>query len=177
MWRSNGPPELDEPNPGIRVYTEEDLAALGDDREAFTQTMLRSVCELFPSKAEGDISPKERTLPFAATDKNNEFAEALRTPVPHNRYAQNNVFWIDDRGNFQFHQWLFRLAFTKSVNRFSEYYNRINAGKMPFPKEQFMTRIRKVKARGYQRDHRTKKQAAAAAAGGSVVEVEPVEDV
>jgi hypothetical protein len=170
MWRSNGPPELDEANPGIRVYTKEELAALGDDREAFTQIMLRSVCELFPGKADNDISPKERTLPFAATDPKNEFAEALCTPVPHNRYAQKNVFWIDDRGVFQFHKWLFRLAFTKSVNRFFDYYNRVNTNNIPFPKDQFMSIVRRVKARGYQRDHRRLKQP-------SILEVKAVEDV
>jgi hypothetical protein len=173
MWRNNGPTQLDDPDPRIRVHTKEELAELGDDREAFTRTMLRSVCELFPGTADKDVTPKERTLPFAATDKNNEFAEALCTPVPLNRYKQHNVFWIDDHGAYQFHKWLFRLAFTKSVNRFNDYYNRVNTNNTPFPKDQFMTMVRKVKARGYQRDHRRQRQTVPS----SIIQVEVAEDV
>lgn len=157
MWRSHGPTELDDPDPSIRVYTKEELDALGKDRDLFTRVVLNAVCELFPNEAQNDV--QDKGLPFAAVDPNNEFADALQLPVPLNRYQQSNVFWFNTDGQIQFHKWLYRLAFTKSVNRFATYYNRVNRSpnNIPFPKDQFMSQLRRIKARGYQRDHRSGK--------------------
>ena len=80
------------------------------------------------------------------------------SPVPRDIYKRENVWWVEG-DQVYFHPWVYRLAYPKAINRYKNYYDRVNKAKnAPFPKEQFMESLRKIKSRGYQRKHRARKR-------------------
>lgn len=144
-------------NTSLKVYTAAELRALGDNHEYFAELLRVAGNDVLGT----EVAPPEvnqRTVPFCAVDGNNEFAQALMSPVPDDIYRRENVWWVEN-GQVCFHPWIFRLAYPKAINRYKSYYDRVNrARSAPFPKEQFMEALRKIKSRGYQRKHRAKKR-------------------
>lgn len=140
-----------------RVYTQDELR--GMDRGTFTRAVIAAAAEIVGAEISAD-----RSLPFDAGAANNEFAEALLAPVPEGELYGDDVFWTNVDGRVEFAPWLYRLAFKPAVSIYANYYNRVNqhSGRR-FPTEQFMTSVRTIKLRGYQRDRRARARARAEA--------------
>jgi len=123
------------------------------DRDSFTQAVIEAATDIVGTY----ISTDGRKLPFDADADNNEFAEALMTPVPEFGLYSDGVFWTNVEGHVEFVPWLYRLAFKPAVSIYANYYNRVNQRtNRKFPTDQFMTKVRTIKLRGYQRDRRAR---------------------
>jgi hypothetical protein len=135
-----------------RVYTDKQLARIGTDRAQFTRAVVNAAVEIVDAPLENI----KRLLPFDAVSDNNEFAVALKTPVPDNLYNEN-VFWTNAQGRIEFAPWLFRLAFKSAVSIYAQYFDRVNLRcGITFPIDQYMNTLRTIKLRGYQRDRRSR---------------------